>query len=158
MKYLRKEQTQSLSCLMMIVLQTMRDKASICTLNNFFSQCFIKVLPPLTSHHCLGLTVPDKCPEDGLSGAPPGPSIDVSKSNGPVKISGRMLKATALSIAPSITKLYLICLSNWVVFPRLRKCLTWFKSRSWVIAQAQPTTVPFLFYICPEQSTGATHI
>ena len=33
-------------------------------------------------------------------------SIDVSKSNGPDKISGRMLKATALSIAPSITKLF----------------------------------------------------
>ena len=33
----------------------------------------------------------------------PAVSIDVSKSNGPDKISGRMLKATALSIAPSIT-------------------------------------------------------
>ena len=85
-----------------------KDKASM--LNNFFSQCFNKELPPLTSHDCLGFTTPDECPESVLCSeeevAQLLQSIDVSKSNGPDKISGRMLKATALSIAPSITKLF----------------------------------------------------
>ena len=74
--------------------------------NNFFSQC----PPPLTCHDCLRLTIPDKCPEDVLCSQDEMVQFlepnDVSKSNGPDKISGRMLKATALSNAPSINKVF----------------------------------------------------
>ena len=109
MKYLRKEQS-SVPVLSHAGCTANNDKDKTSMLNNFFSQCFNKELPPLTSHDCLGFTTPDECPERVLCSeeevAQLLQSIDVSKSNGPDKISGRMLKATALSIAPSITKLF----------------------------------------------------
>ena len=109
MKYLRKEQS-SVPVLSHAGCTANNDKDKASMLNNFFSQCFNKELPPLTSHDCLGFTTPDECPESVLCSeeevAQLLQSIDVSKSNGPDKISGRMLKVTALSIAPSITKLF----------------------------------------------------
>ena len=39
-------------------------------------------------------------------------SLDINKASGPDNISARMLKATAHSIAPSVTKLFNICIRN----------------------------------------------
>ena len=81
-------------------------------------------------------------------------SIDVSKLNGPDKISGRMLKATALSIAPSITKLFNLSIKLGCV-PQ-----AWKMSNVLPIPKLGDHTSPtnHFFSICPEQSTGVTHI
>ena len=92
---------------MLVVLQTMIRTRQACS-TIFFSQCFNEYLPPLTSDDRLGFTIADQCPEDVLCSQKEVThlleSIDISKSDGPDKISGKMLKATALSITLSITK------------------------------------------------------
>ena len=83
---------------------TESEKAGI--LNSFFHSCFNKSHAPLT-------------PSVGLCFAPPADylcteeevfdllaSLDVSKSSGPDGISASMLKYTANSITPSVTKLF----------------------------------------------------
>ena len=84
------------------------DKANM--LNNLFSQCFNTKLPPLTPRDCHRFTTSGECPENILCTEEEIihllQNIDVSKSSGPDRISGRMLKGTAHSIAPSITKIF----------------------------------------------------
>ena len=83
---------------------TESEKAGL--LKSFFHSCFNKSHTPLT-------------PSVGLRFAPPADflcteeevfdllaSLDVSKSSGPDGISARMLKYTATSITPSVTKLF----------------------------------------------------
>ena len=110
MKYLRKEQNTIpvLSHDDGSSAHNDNDKANM--LNNFFSQCFNTKLPPLTPRDCHRFTTSSECPENILCTEEEIihllQNIDVSKSSGPDRISGRMLKATAHSIAPSITKLF----------------------------------------------------
>ena len=85
------------------------EKATL--LNNFFSSCFNDAYLPLNMYDYNQLSQPDQCscPEEllyvedeileMLS------SIDTTKSSGPDGISGTMLKRTAISIAPGITRL-----------------------------------------------------
>ena len=79
------------------------DKANM--LNEFFCSCFNTVFPPLTpmynEHHTKESLL---CTEDEVCHLLL--SLDVSKSNGPDGISPTMLKHTADSIAPSLTKLF----------------------------------------------------
>ena len=85
-----------------VTASTEGEKADL--LNAYFHSCFNKAHAPLSSSVSL----------------PPAPSsnllctevydllvsLDVSKSSGPDGISARMLKYTATSIAPSVTKLF----------------------------------------------------
>jgi len=105
-------------------------------LNNHFSKCFNTSLSPLsvssepTEHLELSKENPENMPP--LSGSPENiehlelpegspenllctkdevmnllQTIDVSKASGPDQISGRMLKATATSVATPVTKLFM---------------------------------------------------
>lgn len=83
-------------------------------------------------------------------------SIDVSKSSGPDKISGRMLKATAHSIAPSITKLFNQSIKLGCV-PQ-----TWKMSNIVPIPKSNDHTSPTNYrpisLVRLEQGIGATHL
>ena len=84
------------------------NSAKATLLNNFFYECFNHALPPLRDP--LPRCNPDACPavllctveeiEELLC------TLNVDKSTGPNSISPRMLKSTAYSIAPSLTKLF----------------------------------------------------
>ena len=98
-------------------------KASM--LNQFFSECFNQSLPPLTAEDIENFqTCPDACPEEFLCTEEEVlnllTTLDTSKASGPDKISGRMLKSTASSIAPTVTKLFNQSIRN-SVFPQLWK-------------------------------------
>ena len=88
-------------------MSSSRDKAT--TLNQYFYQCFNTALPSLdqqnrtsdTSTSAIeNVVVFEQYVATALL------TLDVSKSTGIDGISARMLKATALSIAPSLTKLF----------------------------------------------------
>ena len=83
------------------------DKASI--LNEYFFSCFNTCLPPLSEENHIHST-PSSCPKSFLIAeeyvATVLLNLDVSKSTGVDGISAKMLKQTALSIAPSLTKLF----------------------------------------------------
>ena len=80
-------------------------------INEFFSACFNGDIPPLSSAdndlHTLQYNL---CPEQLLCTIDEIlfliKSLDLSKANGPDGISAQMLKGTAHSIAPSLTKLF----------------------------------------------------
>ena len=100
------------------------DKANL--LNNFFSSCFNHQQPPLTKSDLDKFPVdPDQCPDDLLCHEDDVvqllSSLDINKASGPDNISARMLKATAHSIAPSVTKLFNICIRNGTL-PSMWKC------------------------------------
>ena len=102
------------------VIHDDEEKATL--LNEFFSQCFNSAQPPLCSSdfESLDQPSPDECPEQDLCSEEEVLemllSLDTSKSNGPDGISATMLKATATSIAPGITKLFNKSISSGV-FP-----------------------------------------
>ena len=80
-------------------------------LNSFFTKCLNQSTTPLTEYDCDQLRQPpDCCPDYLLCEVSVTcsllESLDVSKSNGPDGVSSRMLKNTAESISPSITKLF----------------------------------------------------
>ena len=85
---------------------------SLTKLACYFSTCFNTSLPPLsgsyeTAEHLELLEgTPESllCTEEYVMGLLQ--NIDVSKASGQDQISGRMLKATAASIAAPITKLF----------------------------------------------------
>jgi len=85
-------------------VQTDIGKANL--LNSFFSSCYN--LSHSEYHH--NLQPPHECPEELLCNEEEVyqllSSLDVTKANGPDGISARMLKHTAASITPSITKLF----------------------------------------------------
>ena len=109
MKYLRKEQN-TIPVLSHNGSSAHNDNDKANMLNNFFSQCFNTKLPPLTPCDCHRFTTSGECPENILCTEEEIihllKNIDVSKSSGPDRISGRMLKGTARSIAPPITKIF----------------------------------------------------
>ena len=83
------------------------DEQKANALNDYFTSCFNGSSPPVTT------TTPDvnnECPSDILCTEEEIrtmlQSLDTSKANGLDGISARMLKSTAYSIAPSITKLF----------------------------------------------------
>ena len=82
------------------------DKANL--LNDFFSSCFNHQQPPLTKSDLDKFPVdPDQCPDNLLCHEDDVvqllSSLDINKASGADNISARMLKATAHSIAPSVT-------------------------------------------------------
>ena len=122
MKYLRKEQS---------TIPSLRsggtsadnelDKANM--LNNYFSTCFNTSLPPLSGtfesvEHPEGSPDDLLCTEDEVVDLLH--TIDVSKASGHDKISGRMLKATAASIATPVTELFNKSISTGC-FPKMWK-------------------------------------
>ena len=80
------------------------DKANM--LNSFYCSCFNMSHPPLDVHSDSTQCCPDEilCSESEVCELLM--SLDVSKSSGHDGISARMLKSTAYSIAPSLTKLF----------------------------------------------------
>ena len=93
--------------------ETGEEKAQI--LNKFFSKNFSNSLPPLNPA-CYQTSESSTCPDDLLCteeevyGLIAG--IDTANSNGPDGISGKMLKATAMSITPAITRLFNISIKT----------------------------------------------
>ena len=91
------------------------EKASL--LNECFSACFNRDTPPLLitddDHHTVHSS---SCSDELLCTAEEVisliMSLDPSKANGPDGISAQMLKGTAHSIAPSLTKLFNISISQ----------------------------------------------
>ena len=82
-----------------------RDKANM--LNNFFANCFNTIFPPLSAPATLPLSHPSEeilCTEDEIFHLLS--LLDVTKASGPDGISPKMLKYTAASIAPIITKIF----------------------------------------------------
>ena len=83
------------------------EKASM--LNNFFSSCFNKCVPPIIPGSDLERLDPSACPLDLLCTEDEVLelllALDTNKANGPDNISAKMLKSTATSIAPVLTKL-----------------------------------------------------
>ena len=90
-----------------------REKATM--LNDFFSTCFNKAIPPLPPSHGACSTQGSVCPDQLLCTTSEVlsyiTSLDINKANGPDRVSARMLKSTAHSIAPSLTKLFNISIS-----------------------------------------------
>ena len=91
-------------------IQDDTEKAEL--LNNFFSKCLNRSVSPLDETDCLNLGQPnsDECPEQLLCSEEEVLqmllTLDTTKSNGPDGLSALMLKATATSIAPGITRLF----------------------------------------------------
>ena len=109
MTYLRKEQN-TIPVLSHNASSAHNDNDKANMLNNFFSQCFNTKLHPLTPRDCHRFTTSGECPENILCTEEEIihllQNIDASKSSGPDRISCQMLKGTAHSVAPSITKLF----------------------------------------------------
>ena len=88
------------------------EKASL--LNECFSACFNRDIPPLSPADDTVHFSP--CPDELLCTADEVlfliMSLDPSKANGPDGTSAQMLKGTAHSIAPSLTKLFNISISQ----------------------------------------------
>ena len=88
------------------------EKANV--LNDYFNDCFNKRVPSLADQpsHLL----PQNCPEellcDDVEVLDLISSLNVAKSTGPDGISAKMLKATAASIAPSLTRLFNLSLAT----------------------------------------------
>ena len=93
-------------------------------LNNYFTCCFNTLVPPLT-HGTLAVGHSIPFPDDLLcceeEVALLLSKIDISKSSGPDGISGQMLKLTAYSSAPAITRLFNLSLTSGCV-PKEWKC------------------------------------
>ena len=83
---------------------TESEKANL--LNSYFHSCFNKSHTPITPSACLRFSPAADllCSEDEVFDLLA--TLDVSKSTGPDGISARMLKFTATSITPSVTKLF----------------------------------------------------
>ena len=85
-------------------------------LNNFFSKCFNRLCAPLDDWSESDIKLADDLPDDLLCDEDNVcnllTNLDVSKSSGPDRISAKMLKHTAVSIAPSITKLFNLSITN----------------------------------------------
>ena len=85
------------------------DNEKATMLNNFFSSCFNHSIPPISPSS--GSETPNPiyfppeilCTEDKVLELLR--ALDTSKANGPDNISAKMLKSTAVSIAPVLTKL-----------------------------------------------------
>ena len=85
-------------------------------LNKFFSNCFNCLSAPLKDWSESDFNLPDDPPDELLCNEDTVcellASLDVSKSSGPDGISAKMLKHTAVSIAPSVTQLFNLSIKN----------------------------------------------
>ena len=93
------------------IAKTNYEKATM--LNNYFSTCFNTSVPPLLQldgESQAYIEFGSTCPEDLLCTTEEVLSyiqaLDANKTSGPDGISTRMLKNAALSIAPSLAKLF----------------------------------------------------
>ena len=88
------------------------DKAVL--LNSYFHQCFNTLVPPLDDHwsHFNPSSFPAEllCTEDVVFDMIA--ELDYNKSSGSDDISARMLKGTATSVTPSLTRLFNLSLSS----------------------------------------------
>ena len=88
------------------------DKAVL--LNSYFHQCFNTMVPPLDEHQSplnpSSFPAELLCTEDVIFDLIT--ELDCNKSSGPDDISARMLKGTAASVTPSITRLFNLSLSS----------------------------------------------
>ena len=93
---------------------THREKADM--LNSFFSKCWNYSIAPLHNQAKIYFDCSSICPDYLLCTVEEVihliKGLDTSKSNGPDGISAQMLKSTALSIAPPLTQLFNISISN----------------------------------------------
>ena len=89
------------------------DKANL--LNSFFGSCFNISHPPIELGSPPSVSYPEEllCNESGVYDLVT--SLDVLKASGQDGISARMLKATACSIAPSLTKLFNLFLQSGTI-------------------------------------------
>ena len=91
---------------------TSAEKANM--LNSFFSRCFNYVCPPLTTA-TLPPPLTTECPANILCSEEEVyeylSKLDVSKASGPDGMSAKMLKETAQSITPAVTKLFNISIT-----------------------------------------------
>ena len=89
-------------------------------LNKFFSNCFNRLSAPLKDWSESDFNLPDDPPDELLCNEDTVcellASLDVSKSSGPDGISTKMLKHTAVSIAPSVTQLFNLSIKNGRVY------------------------------------------
>ena len=85
------------------------DNEKATMLNNFFSSCFNQSIPPISPSGGSERLDPIDCPPELLCTEDEVLelllALDTSKANGPDNISAKMLKSTAVSIAPVLTKL-----------------------------------------------------
>ena len=115
-KYLNKQQT-TIPTLHHHGTAAVTDSEKASLLNECFSACFNRDTPPLLitddDHHTVHSS---SCSDELLCTAQEVifliMSLDPSKANGPDGISAQMLKGTAHSIAPSLTKLFNISISQ----------------------------------------------
>ena len=95
-----------------VKVESSLDKAVL--LNTFFYECFNKSVPPFNDHqpYLDPSTYPEDllCTEDDVLDLIS--DLDCNKSSGPDDISAKMLKGTATSIAPSLTRLFNLLLST----------------------------------------------
>ena len=89
------------------------DKANL--LNSFFGSCFNTSHPPIELGSPPSVSYSEEllCTESGVYDLVA--SLDVSKASGQDGISARMLKETACSIAPSLTKLFNLSLQSGTI-------------------------------------------
>ena len=103
------------------VAYTDSDKANL--LNSFFGSCFNTSHPPIELGSPPSVSYPEEllCTESKVYDLVA--SLDVSKASGQDGISARMLKATACSIAPSLTKLFNLSLQSGIIPSAWKKSL-----------------------------------
>ena len=86
------------------------DSEKATMLNNFFSSCFNQSIPPITPTCDYERLEQIDCPPELLCTEAEVLelllALDTSKANGPDNISAKMLKSTAVSIAPVLTKFF----------------------------------------------------
>ena len=118
-------------------------------LNSFFGECLNQSLPSLDFSVLDELDHTQECPEELLCSVEEVQwlldTLDTTKSNGPDGVSAQMLKATASSIAPSVTKLFNLSIQSGC-FPVLWKCQMWFQYQNQMTIPIHPTIVPFHSY------------
>jgi len=116
MKYMHKEQS-TVPPLSHNGTTVQGDSGKANLLNTFFSECFNTVLPPLSELNRASQHLrqpPDECPDELLcTESEILKFLNIFKASGPDNISGRMLKSTAISIAPSITKIFNHAVHNY---------------------------------------------
>ena len=101
------------------------DLEKVEVLSDYFRKCFNDSVPPLTPADVQSIkTVPDSCPEHLLCTEEEVlsllQSLDVTKASGPEGISAHMLRATAVTITPVVTKLFNLSLKTGT-FPQAAK-------------------------------------
>ncbi len=101
-------------------------------LNSFFSTCFNTSHPPLSDDN-QNMFASSDCPVELLCTVDEVEhllrNLDLTKATGPDGVSATMLKHTATSIAPSVTKLFNLSITLGQV-PSEWKDLWWFPSQS----------------------------